>query len=86
MLEQREECMERAVEELAATIATLDAVEQEALWERVAALNLQRGLVALAEKYRQRLAKADTLQQSAEAVMAELQTLREDIAAHDYRG
>jgi hypothetical protein len=40
------------LDELATRIATLDPAEQDALWEKVAELNFQRGLEALAQKYR----------------------------------
>jgi hypothetical protein len=73
------------IDALAAEIATLDPEEQETLWEKVAALNFQRGLEDLSRAYRARLAAAGKLNQTAEAVMAELKQLREDIAAHDYR-
>ena len=71
--------------ELAAKIATLDPAEQEALWEKVAECNFQRGLEALAQKYRARLAVEGTLDQTADTVMAELKKLREEIVANDYR-
>jgi hypothetical protein len=73
------------LDELATKIATLDPAEQEALWEKVAELNFQRGLEALAQKYRARLAAEGTLDQTADTVMAELKKLREEIAANDYR-
>jgi hypothetical protein len=74
-----------SLDELATQIATLDPAEQDALWEKVAALNFQRGLETLAQKYRARLAVEGTLAQSADTVMAELKKLREEIAANDYR-
>ena len=70
---------------LATAIATLDPAEQEALWEKVAELNFQRGLETLAQKYRVRLAAEGTLAQTADTVMAELKKLRAEIAANDYR-
>jgi hypothetical protein len=73
------------IDALAAEIATLDPEEQETLWEKVAALNFQRGLAELSRKYRACLAAEGKLDQTADAVMAELKQLREDIAAHDYR-
>ena len=73
------------LDELATQIATLDPAEQEALWEKVAALNFQRGLEALAQKYRVRLAAEGMLDQTADTVMAKLKKLREEIAADDYR-
>jgi hypothetical protein len=53
--------------------------------EKVAALNFQRGLEVLAQKYRARLAAEGTLDQTTDTVMAELNKLREEIAANDYR-
>jgi hypothetical protein len=73
------------LDDLATQIATLGPAEQEALWEKVAELNFQRGLEALAQKYRARLAAENTLNQTADTVMAELKKLREEIAANDYR-
>jgi len=55
------------------------------LWEKVAELNFQRGLEALAQQYRTRLAAEGMLDQTADTVMAELKKLREEIAADDYR-
>lgn len=80
-----EDIMALPIDELAEEIATLDPTEQETLWEKVAELNFQRGLKDLSQKYRERLAAAGRLDETAEAVMAELKQLREDIAAHDYR-
>jgi hypothetical protein len=70
---------------LAEEIATLDPIDQQTLWEKVAELNFQRGLEDLARTYQARLAAEGKLDQSAETVMAELKQLREGIAAHDYR-
>ena len=77
--------MSLRIDELATKIAILDPAEQEALWEKVAALNFQRGLEALSQQYRARLAAEGTLDQTADTVMAELRKLREEIAANDYR-
>jgi hypothetical protein len=73
------------IDELATKIATLNTADQEALWEKVAELNFQRGLEALSQKYRARLAAEGKLDQTADTVMAELKKLREEIAANDYR-
>jgi len=70
---------------LATKIAALDPAAQEALWEKVAELNFQRGLEALVQKYRARLAAEGMLDQTADTVMAKLKKLREEIAANDYR-
>ena len=85
LLQLKGENMVSRIDELAAAIATLDPADQEALWEKVAALNFQRGLEALAQKYRARLAAEGKLDQTADAVMAELKRIREDIAANDYQ-
>jgi hypothetical protein len=73
------------LDELATQIAALDPADQDALWEKVAELNFQRGLEARAQKYRARLVVEGTLDQTADAVMTELKKLREKIAADDYR-
>lgn len=77
--------MAHQIDALAEEIATLDPKEQATLWEKVAELNFLRGLKALSETYRARLAAEGKLDQTADAVMAELKQLREDIAAHDYQ-
>ena len=77
--------MSLIIDELAKKIATLDPAEQELLLERVAELNFQRGLEALSQKYRERLAKQGELDQKADEIMTELERVREEIAANDYR-
>jgi len=77
--------MAQQIDALAAEIATLDPEEQETLWEKVAELNFQRGLEDLSRRYRARLAAEGKLDQTADAIMADLRQLREDIAAHDYQ-
>ena len=77
--------MSLKVDELAQQIAALGPLEQEELLERVADLNFQRGLEALSQKYRERLAVAGKLNQKADEVMAELGQIREGIAANEYR-
>ena len=77
--------MSVSLNELAEQIVALEPTEQEALIERVAELNFQRGLEALSQRYRKRLAQEGQLDQSATEVLAELAKLREEIAAHDYR-
>jgi len=72
------------IDQLAEQIATLNRGEQEALLEKVAELNFQRGLEALALRYRERLAQEGRLAQKAAEVMAELERVREDIVAHEY--
>jgi hypothetical protein len=73
------------VDELAEQVAALGPSEQEELLERVANLNFQRGLEALSQKYRERLAAAGKLNQKADEVMAELEQIREGIAASEYQ-
>ncbi len=77
--------MSASLNELAERIVALAPAEQEALIERVAELNFQRGLEALSQRYRKRLAQEGQLDQAATEVLAELAKLRETIAAHDYR-
>jgi hypothetical protein len=66
------------------THCLLDPAEQEALWEKVAALNFQRGLAALSQKYRARIAAEGTFDQTANTIMAERKKLHEEIVAYDY--
>ena len=73
------------IEELAEQIISLDSSEQEVLLDLVAELNFQRGLKALSDKYRARLALEGKLEQKANKVLAELRQIREDIAASDYQ-
>ena len=47
----------QSVEELAKTITALPRNEQEALLDKVAQLNFQKGLADLSERYRARLAR-----------------------------
>ncbi|MGE4090214.1 MAG: hypothetical protein AB7G75_05175 [Candidatus Binatia bacterium] len=77
--------MSVSLNELAERIVALEPTEQEALIEKVAELNFQRGLAALSQTYRKRLTQAGKLDQSVAEVLAELAKVREEIAAHDYR-
>ena len=77
--------MSSRINELAEQIATLDPSDQEVLLTKVADLNFQRGLEALSQRYRERLAGQGKLDQTADEVMAELDQIRHEIAAHDYR-
>ena len=72
------------IDQLAEQIAALNRGEQEALLEKVAELNFQRGIEALSRQYRERLAQEGKLNQKAAEVMAELERVREEIAAHEY--
>jgi hypothetical protein len=77
--------MHARIDELAEQIVSLDSLEQEMLLDLVAELNFQRGLKALSDKYRARLAREGKLDQRADEVLAELRRIREDIAASDYQ-
>jgi hypothetical protein len=81
----KEAIMSLNIDQLAEQITTLDRAEQEALLEKIAELNFQRGLEALSQQYRERLAQEGKLDQKATEVMAELERVREEIAAHEYR-
>ena len=72
------------IDELAEKIATLGLAEQEALLEKVAELNFQRGLEALSQRYRERLAKEGKLDQKTAEVMADLERIREEVATHSW--
>lgn len=74
----------QSIDDLAREITSLDPSEQQALIDKVAQLNFQKGLHDLAEKYRSRLASEGRLNIPAEQVWAELHRIREEIAAHDY--
>ena len=77
--------MPDTIDKLAEQITALDASEQDALFERVAEMNFQRGLTALSQKYRERLSRKGVLTQQAEEVMAGLAHIRQKIAADEYR-
>ena len=73
------------IDQLAEQIATLAHTQQEALFREVAELSFQHELKTLARQYQGRLAQAGKLNQRAEEVLAELEQIRKEIAAHDYR-
>ena len=74
----------QSIDHLANLITELDASEQQALLDKVAQLNFQKGLHDLAQKYRARLARQNQLNSPPEQVWSELHRIREDIAEHDY--
>ena len=74
----------QSIDDLANAITDLDPSEQEALLEKVAQLNFQKGLHDLAEKFRARLAHEGALGAPPEQVWTELHRIREQIAEHDY--
>jgi hypothetical protein len=82
---RRRNTMSLNIDKLAEQIATLDRTEQEALFEKVAELTFQRGLKSLSRQYRERLAQEGKLDRKADEVMAEIEQIREEIAAHNYR-
>jgi len=76
----------QSIDELAREITALDPSQQELLLNKVAELNIQKGLHSLADKYRARLASEGRLNLPQEEVWAELHRIREEIATHDYPG
>lgn len=74
----------QSIDNLANVISDLNPSEQQALLDRVAQLNFQKGLHELAEKYRARLACEGQLNSPAEQIWNELRRIREQIAEHDY--
>ena len=74
----------QSIDDLASAITSLDPSQQQVLLEKVAQLNLQKGLSELAEKYRARLRSKGRLNIASEQVWAELHRIREEIARHDY--
>ena len=73
------------IDQLAEQIATLNDKEQESLFRKVAELSFQHELETLARAYQERLVQAGKLNQRAEEILVELEQIREEIAAHDYR-
>jgi hypothetical protein len=74
----------QSIDDLAREITSLDPAEQQALIDKVAQLNFQKGLHELAAQYRSRLASEGRLGLPPEQVWAELHRIREEIATHDY--
>jgi len=74
----------QSIDELAREIIDLTPSQQQALLERVAQLNLQKGFRELAEKYRARLRERGKLDIPSDQVWAELHRVREKIATNDY--
>lgn len=77
--------MPLSIDELAEQIVSLAPTEQETLVEKVAAIHFRHGLEDLAQKYRKRLAREGKLNTHAAEVLAELEQVREEIAAHNYQ-
>ncbi len=76
----------QSVDELARTITALEPAQQQALIDKVAQLNFQKGLRDLADKYRRRLLAEDRLDVPPEQIWSELRRIRHEIADHDYTG
>jgi len=74
----------QSIDDLANVITDLDSSEQQALLDKVAQLNFQKGLHDLAEKYRARLTREKQLEVSSEQVMIELHRIRDQIAENEY--
>jgi hypothetical protein len=74
----------QSIDDLANVITDLDASEQQALLNKVAQLNFQKGLHDLAKKYRARLARQNQLSSPTEQIWIELHRIREAIADQDY--
>jgi len=70
----------QSVEELAKTITALPRNEQEALLDKVAQLNFQKGLADLSERYRARLAREDRLDLPVDEIWDELRRIRDEVA------
>jgi hypothetical protein len=76
----------QTVDELARTITALEPAAQQALIDKVAQLNFQKGLSDLADRYRARLLVENRLDVPPEQIWSELHRIRQEIADHDYAG
>jgi hypothetical protein len=74
----------QSIDDLAREITSLDPAQQRALIDKVAQLNLQKGLRDLSDRYRRRLMSENRLDIPPEQVWAELHRIRDEIIAHDY--
>jgi hypothetical protein len=74
----------QSIDDLANVITELDPLEQQALLDKVAQLNFQKGLHDLAERFRARLAREGAIGAPLEQVWTELHQIRQQIAEHDY--
>ena len=78
------ELLMQSLDQLASEIVNLTPSQQQALLEKVAQLNLQRGLRELSDKYRARLKATGRLNIPPDEVWAELHRTRKDVAGNDY--
>ena len=74
----------QSIEDLATLITNLEPSEQQALLDKVAQMNFQKGLNDLAGKYRARLARENQLNSSPEQIWVQLHRIRDEIVQHDY--
>ncbi len=74
----------QSIDDLANVITDLEPTEQQALLDKVAQLNFQKGLHDLARNYRARLARENQLNASPEQIWVQLRRIRKEIAEHDY--
>ena len=74
----------QSIEDLATLITNLEPSQQQALLDKVAQMNFQKGLNDLAGKYRARLARENQLNSSPEQIWVQLHRIRKEIAEHDY--
>lgn len=74
----------QSIDDLACVITNLEPADQQALLDKVAQLNFQKGLHDLAEKYRARLDRENQLDLPPEQIWLELHRIRKEIAEHDY--
>ena len=74
----------QSIDDLANVITELEPSEQQALLDKVAQLNFQKGLHDLAEKFRARLAREGQLDAPPEQIWTELHRIRQQLAEHDY--
>ena len=74
----------QSIDDLASVITELNPSEQQALLDKVAQLNFQKGLHDLADKFRARLVREGLLNAPSEQVWAELHRIRQQIAQNDY--
>ena len=74
----------QSIEDLATLITNLESSQQQALLDKVAQMNFQKGLNDLAGKYRARLVRENQLNSSPEQIWVQLHRIRDEIAQHDY--
>jgi hypothetical protein len=78
--------MTARVEQLAQQIASLEEPDLQALLDRVEELSFRRGIKALSERYRNRLAGQEKLNEGTETILLKLKQIRQEIASREYPG